>query len=103
MRFFIFCLASASAASCGDLRLDYAQQGCCTGSDCEISIPECSATSNGKVCFDGTDIVVKGLLDALGFESNRLVLKKHIIPDTNAAYDLGNAEFKIRYLFESSN
>ena len=25
----------------------------------------------------------------------------HIIPDTNAAYDLGNAEYKIRYLFQS--
>ena len=131
MRFLFLCLASASAASCGDLRVDYARQGCCAGTDCEISIPDCSSTSNGKVCFDGTDVVVKGLsnmlsipdctnatngkvcsdgevivkglLDALGFESDRLVLKKSIIPDTNAAYDLGSAEHKIRYLFESSN
>ena len=27
----------------------------------------------------------------------------HVIPDTNAAYDLGNAEFKIRHLFLSDN
>ena len=27
----------------------------------------------------------------------------HIIPDTNAAYDLGNAEYKIRHLFLSDN
>ena len=30
-------------------------------------------------------------------------LDTHIIPDTNAAYDLGNAEYKIRHLFLSSN
>ena len=58
--------------------------------------------TNGKVCSDG-EIIVKGFLEALGFESYRLVLKKSIIPDTNAAYDLGNAEYKIRYFFESSN
>jgi len=27
----------------------------------------------------------------------------HIIPDTNAAYDLGNAEYKVRHLFLSDN
>ena len=27
----------------------------------------------------------------------------HILPDTNAAYDLGNAEYKIRHLFLSNN
>ena len=27
----------------------------------------------------------------------------HFIPDTNAAYDLGNAEYKIRHLFLSDN
>ena len=30
-------------------------------------------------------------------------LTGHIIPDTNAAYDLGNAEYKIRHLFLSDN
>ena len=32
-----------------------------------------------------------------------LTMKGHIIPDTNAAYDLGNAEYKIRHLFLSDN
>ena len=27
----------------------------------------------------------------------------HLIPDTNAQYDLGNAEYKIRHLFLSDN
>lgn len=131
MRFLPLYITSALAASCGDLRIDYTRQGCCGGSDCEVSIPDCASTSNGKVCFDGTDvivkglsnilsipdctnttngkvcsdgeIIVKGLLDALGFESDRLVLKKSIIPDTNAAYDLGSASNKIRYLFKSDN
>ena len=127
MRFLIFCVGFASA-SCGDLRLDYVREGCCEGSECEISIPDCSATSNGKVCFDGSDVVVKGLsnllsipdcsnttngrvcsdgevvvkglLDAFGFESDKLVLKKSIIPDTHNAYDLGSAEYKIRDIYE---
>jgi len=30
-------------------------------------------------------------------------LDSHIIPDTNAQYDLGNAEYKIRHLFLSDN
>ena len=30
-------------------------------------------------------------------------MNAHIIPDTNAAYDLGNAEYKIRHLFLSDN
>ena len=46
---------------------------------------------------------MKGLLDALGFEDNSIVLKKHVIPDSNAAYDFGNAENKIRHLFLSDN
>ena len=30
-------------------------------------------------------------------------MSAHIIPDTNATYDLGNAEYKIRHLFLSDN
>jgi len=37
------------------------------------------------------------VLDASG------VLTGHIIPDTNAVYDLGSAEYKIRHLFLSDN
>lgn len=32
-----------------------------------------------------------------------LTMKGHIIPDSNASYDLGNAEYKIRHLFLSDN
>ncbi|MBA94898.1 MAG: hypothetical protein CMP21_03965 [Rickettsiales bacterium] len=40
----------------------------------------------------------------LSFDSNnRISIDTHIIPDTNAAYDLGNAEYKIRHLFLSDN
>ena len=40
----------------------------------------------------------------LGFNANNeLELACHIIPDTNAAYDLGSAEYKIRHLFLSDN
>ena len=35
--------------------------------------------------------------------SGTVGMKAHIIPDTNAAYDLGNAEYKIRHLFLSDN
>ena len=94
-------LIAADAQSCGDIRLDYINNNCCSGTDCSIGIPDCSATQNGKVCFDGTEVVVKGLLDAFEFETNRIVLKKHIIPDTNNAYDFGNAEYKIRDIYEA--
>ena len=35
--------------------------------------------------------------------SGTVSMKAHIIPDTDAAYDLGNAEYKIRHLFLSDN
>ena len=42
--------------------------------------------------------VTDGVMESLGG-----TLTSHIIPDTNAAYDLGNAEYKIRHLFLSDN
>ena len=56
----------------------------------------------GQVCV-GTNnkIFVKGLLDAFEFtNTNHITLKKSIIPDTNNAYDLGNAEYKVRDIYE---
>lgn len=56
----------------------------------------------GQVCV-GTNnkIFVKGLLDAFDFSNtNHITLKKSIIPDTNNAYDLGNAEYKVRDIYE---
>ena len=51
------------------------------------------AQSSGGSSYDDTDVAayLNGNLDS------------HIIPDTNAQYDLGNAEFKIRHLFLSDN
>ena len=48
-----------------------------------------------------------GTLD-ISESSGKLVLPAvemtgHMIPDSNAAYDLGNAEYKIRHLFLSDN
>jgi hypothetical protein len=42
--------------------------------------------------------ITNGGLEIDGFRMNG-----HIIPTTNAAYDLGNAEFKVRHLFLSDN
>lgn len=103
MRFILLFLAvPAAAQTCGDLKISYQNAGCCADdSSCTVGIPNCDSAALGKVCYDGSDIVVKGLLDALGFEADRLVLKKNIIPDTNNAYDLGNAEYKIRDIYEA--
>jgi hypothetical protein len=57
--------------------------------------------SNGAVCFDGTDVVVKGLLDYLGFEPTHLALKKSIIPTVNDQFDLGDPEYKFRDIFQA--
>ena len=40
----------------------------------------------------------------LSFDSNNNIsIDTHIIPESNADYDLGNAEYKIRHLFLSDN
>lgn len=93
---------TGSAVSCDELSALYTQADCCdelSNPTCARAIPLCADVTNGKVCFDGTDIVVKGLLDHLGFEDNLLRLKKHLIPTGNKDLDLGNAENKMRYLF----
>ena len=52
----------------------------------------------------GTPSSITDGTSTLGFNSNNdLELACHIIPDTNAAYDLGSAEYKIRHLFLSDN
>ena len=35
--------------------------------------------------------------------NNQLAYASHFIPDTNAAYDIGSAEYKVRHLFLSDN
>ena len=65
---------------------------------------------NGAL-FTGIDITsdvslnnmdISGVL-ATNKSNNQISLGAHIIPTTNAAFDLGNAEYKIRHLFLSDN
>ena len=49
--------------------------------------------------FSTTEMNSKIVLD----DPNKIELKQSIIPDTNAQYDLGSAEKKIRHLFLSDN
>lgn len=99
-------LSLVFSISCDDLTALWSEADCCdepSNPTCARAIPLCADVTNGKVCFDGTDIIVKGLLEALEFAENHITLKKHLIPSQNAQYDLGNAENKIRYLFLSDN
>ena len=50
------------------------------------------------------DLDISGVLRGTsGYNSNQISLGSHIIPTSNATYDLGNAEYKIRHLFLSDN
>ena len=62
---------------------------------CNVAIIQSSDVSMVNVDISGT---LKGKTS-----NNQLALGSHIIPTTNAAYDLGNAEYKIRHLFLSDN
>tara|TARA_B100000927_G_scaffold107298_1_gene86751 strand:+ start:2700 stop:6206 length:3507 start_codon:yes stop_codon:yes gene_type:complete len=66
------------------------------GADLDVSTFSIKSISNRNIQIspNGTgEIVLDGEVE----------LRGHIIPDTNAAYDLGNAEHKIRHLFLSDN
>jgi Fe-S cluster assembly iron-binding protein IscA len=92
----------AQTQTCSEIRVAWQNTGCC-GTSCSETIPNCSDANNGVVCFDGTNVIVKGLNEAMAFENTHIVLKKSIIPDTHNAYDLGNAEYKIRDIYEDMN
>ena len=100
-------LPLAHAMTCGDVHAIYQSSSCCgaqsSSASCLNTIPLCADASAGHVCVDdNNNVIVKGLLDRLGFDTaDTLTLKAHLIPDTNANYDLGNAEYKIRYTFVS--
>jgi len=67
-------------------------------------IGEETTTSGGGTSIDSTTDVSMNDLEVFGdISCNAVKLGGHIIPDTNAAYDLGNAEYKIRHLFLSDN
>ena len=62
-----------------------------------------SSTSDlkGSVFADDSSLMVDGVNATL--PNIRGTMTGHIIPSINAAYDLGNAEYKIRHLFLSSS
>jgi len=66
-----------------------------------------SATKKIRDLYLGSNSLHLGAVD-ITENSGSIVLPAiemtgHMIPDTNAAYDLGNAEYKIRHLFLSDN
>ena len=66
-----------------------------------------SASKKIRDLYLGSTSLHLGAVD-ISESSGKLVLPAiemtgHMIPDTNAAYDLGNAEYKIRHLFLSDN
>ena len=63
-----------------------------------------SWSSSGSGGGGGVQSSITDGQSTLSFDSsNNISIDTHIIPDTNAAYDLGNAEYKIRHLFLSDN
>lgn len=42
-------------------------------------------------------------IDVLSSNETEVILSKSIIPDTNAQYDLGDSQYKIRHLYLSDN
>jgi len=111
MRRLLPLLATAAALdslSCNDLNVAFVDSGCqnsCSSATCLYTLPACAAAAAGHVCHDGTNVVVKGLDDAFDLSGAAIGLKKSIIPDENdasgnAKYDFGNADFKIRDIYE---
>lgn len=112
MRLIVFLLLAsyAYALTCTDIRATYNDKECCSDSNsdtCLRVLPLCTdgAVVAGQVCTDATGkAFVKGLNEALDLsDATKLVLKKHLIPDSNAVHDIGDAENKIRHFFLSDN
>ena len=100
----------AYALTCTEIRATYNDQECCSDSNsdtCLRALPLCTDASvvAGQVCTDADGkAFVKGLNDALDLsDATKLLLKKHLIPDGNALYDIGDAENKIRDIYEDVN
>ena len=62
-----------------------------------------SSGSGGSSIDATTDVSLNDLGVYGDLSCNAVKLGGHIIPDTNATYDLGNASYKIRHLFLSDN
>ena len=94
-----------SSMVCDDLRSVWQESSCCegNGTTCLKAIPDCANSTNGYVCFDGSNIIVKGLLEAMRFTNNRITLNRSIDFVTTNAFDIGRAESKVRDLYVSDN
>lgn len=112
MRLIVLLLTAsyAYALTCTDIRATYNDKECCSDSasdTCLRALPLCTDAGvvAGQVCTDATGkAFVKGLNEALDLsDATNLLLKKHLIPDGNALLDIGNAENKIRDIFEDTN
>ena len=70
--------------------------------------PTSMASGSNSIAVTSTRSTVTGPLRVTGTltgnaSNNQIAYASHFIPDTNAAYDLGNAEYKVRHLFLSDN
>lgn len=99
---------TSDTSSHGYFNVDTGGSGACTASKPCIQKSDNAWSGSihvgaGQVCVDANNkIIVKGLSDAFDFSNaNHITLKKSIIPDANNAYDLGNAEYKIRDIYEA--
>lgn len=101
-------LSYTNAVTCPQLRSIYSASECCSSNNdalCLQEIPDCTDTSvvAGQVCLVDGKAFVKGLSEAFDLSGSAIGLKKSIVPDTNAQFDLGSAEYKIRHLYLSNN
>ena len=99
---------TVGAVTCPQLRSIYSASECCSSNNNALCLQELPACSNasvvaGQVCLINGNAFVKGLSEAFDLSGSSIGLKKSIVPDTNAQFDLGSAEYKIRHLFLSDN
>ena len=70
--------------------------------------PTSMTSGSNSISVTSTRSTVTGPLRVTGTltgnaSNNQLAYASHFIPDTNAAYDIGSAEYKVRHLFLSDN
>lgn len=99
--------SSVYSMTCSEIHGVYQQSNCCTGggSTCLKAIPLCSEVNNGIVCFDGSNTVVKGLLEVLDLLQVRnvdgvpsLEVTGNIVFSVDNAYDIGEVDKTVRNL-----
>lgn len=106
--------SSPSFLSCSDVRNVYYDNQCCAESNastCLRVISPCTDVSHGYVCVDSSNqVVVKGLREmmenlqaAFEFTNSQILFKKHLIPNENDEYDIGEAERKVRDFYLSDS